>query len=104
MNHYDFVAWLVAWLGTGMFTAVAILVLSVITLLVVVIVQSTIQRLCRHSVVRVIRFHRGVVRPDMQGKQLYVDRHNVHNFVECCRCQCVLKTKQRERLYEESKP
>jgi hypothetical protein len=57
--------------------------------------------LCRHSVVRVIRRHALTVPRYMRSRLLYVDRHNVHCFVQCTHCNKVLRVAQTERLYEE---
>lgn len=56
---------------------------------------------CRHSVVEVVRWHRNSVPENQKDKLLYVDRHKVHNFVQCRKCRTVLGTYQIERLYEQ---
>jgi len=61
------------------------------------------QMLCRHNTVRVVRWHRDCVTEDMDGKQLYVDRYDVHNFVRCCNCGKFLETGQIDKLFEQKK-
>ena len=60
------------------------------------------QMFCRHNVVRVIRYNKNCVPDDWRGKLLYVDRLDVHNFVQCSCCERVLYVDQRERLFEDS--
>lgn len=66
------------------------------------LIQRLRALLCRHSTVRVIRWHWKCVTPAMRGKELYVDRFKVHNFVQCCSCKRILNTDQAgERLFEQ---
>lgn len=55
--------------------------------------------LCWHSKFRVVRYHAQTVPPAWRGKELYVDEHDVHCFVQCCSCNRVFSTVQRDRLY-----
>jgi hypothetical protein len=59
------------------------------------------QLLCQHNIVRVIRWHRECVPQAWKTRLLYVDRHHVHNFVQCVSCSKVLSVDQKERLYEQ---
>ena len=59
------------------------------------------QFFCQHSKVKVIRYHASKVPPSWKPNLLYVDRHEVHNFVKCVRCDMILATEQREKLFEQ---
>ncbi len=41
---------------------------------------------CTHEKVTILRWHKDVRRPDMIGKEIFVDVHNVYNFVACADC------------------
>lgn len=56
------------------------------------------QLICRHNLVRVVRWHPDVVGDDIKDKLLYVDDLNVHNFVQCKKCGQFLNTNQKEKL------
>lgn len=56
---------------------------------------------CRHKTVKVIRWHRDCVPDEWQGKQLYIDKHLVHNFVMCDCCKKIFNTNQSERLHQQ---
>lgn len=62
---------------------------------------QAIRRLfCNHRVLHVIRYHASVVPHAWVPKLLYVDKHCVHNFIQCVHCQKVFHTQQLERLYD----
>ena len=44
---------------------------------------------CRHNSVEVIRYNAKVVPYEWKGKELYIDEHNVVNFVRCCKCKAI---------------
>lgn len=50
-----------------------------------------------------MRCHPTVVRPEMEGKLLYVDKYGVHCFVQCVKCKAFLRGKQREPLFDTIK-
>lgn len=58
---------------------------------------------CRHNTVHVARWHASCVTTEMRGKELYVDRLGVHNFVRCSHCLKFLQTNQHERMFEQRK-
>lgn len=68
------------------------------------ILKRISQMFCRHSVVRVIRYHRNTVPHAWRGRLLYVDRLDVHCFVQCTCCERVLYVDQRENLFEQYDP
>lgn len=84
-------------------TAVIFIGLFVLDALILWVLQRHTRTFCRHTTVRVLRYHPLQVTDDMQGKQLYVDRCDVHNFIECCHCGQLLNTRQRDALLEEKK-
>lgn len=55
--------------------------------------------LCRHRTMTVGRYHAKCVRPDMRGKELYVDKHNVHCFVQCFDCRKIWQGRLHEAIY-----
>ncbi len=57
--------------------------------------------LCTHNTVEVRRMHSDVVPNNLKGKELYVDRLGVVNFVCCTRCGSVFNVHQREKLFEQ---
>lgn len=58
---------------------------------------------CTHRFLHVIRWHRNCVTREMRGKELYIDVHRVHCFVQCCRCKRIFNTDQREYLFAMEK-
>lgn len=38
----------------------------------------------------------------MAGKELYIDRRDVHCFIQCSKCGHVFETAQKERLLEQT--
>lgn len=61
------------------------------------------QFFCKH-VLEVTRYHRSVVPPELSRKLLYIDRHEVCNFVQCGKCGKVFDTNQREKLFDTEVP
>jgi hypothetical protein len=57
------------------------------------------QLFCKH-VLGVTRYHQSVVPPDLSKKLLYIDRHQVHNFIQCGKCGKVFDTAQRGKLFD----
>ena len=54
---------------------------------------------CRHNNATIVRWHKECVPNKMKSKMLYVDVHNVWNFVKCTDCGKILYGDLREPIY-----
>jgi hypothetical protein len=61
------------------------------------------QLFCKH-ILEVVRYHQSVVQPELRKKLLYIDRHKVHNFIQCGKCGTVFDTAQRDKLFDSEVP
>lgn len=60
------------------------------------------QLFCKH-VLEVARYHQSVVPSKSRKKLLYIDKHKVHNFIQCGKCGKVFDTAQRDKLFDAEK-
>lgn len=67
------------------------------------LLKALLKLVCPHRAVRVIRYHASCVPEAWKPKLLYIDRHDVHNFVQCTCCGHILNTDQRETLADAKK-